>query len=130
MNIRSFFILIFGFCLFASIRASHQPEFSTAGFFRISNSGRDVYNTNPAWRLHKGYIEGGTYVLNFDDSNWEVTSLPDGIGTSPVGASSCINYQGEVWFCKSFIPDKTLVGKEVFLHFEAIKGKSLHKWQI
>ena len=83
MNIRSFFILIFGFCLFASIRASHQPEFSTAGFFRISNSGRDVYNTNPAWRLHKGYIEGGTYVLNFDDSNWEVTSLPDGIGTSP-----------------------------------------------
>ena len=33
---------------------AHQPEFSTAGFFRLADSGRDVYSMNPAWRFYKG----------------------------------------------------------------------------
>jgi beta-galactosidase len=28
-------------------------EFSTAGFFKIDNSGREVYNFNVGWRFYK-----------------------------------------------------------------------------
>lgn len=41
-----------------SLWAVRQPEFSTAGFFRLDNSGREVYSMNPAWRFHKGAVEG------------------------------------------------------------------------
>ena len=36
---------------------SGLPQFSTAGFFKMENSGRDVYSMNPAWRFHKGDID-------------------------------------------------------------------------
>ncbi|MTT25938.1 glycoside hydrolase family 2 protein, partial [Parabacteroides merdae] len=35
-----------------------------------------------------------------------------------------INYQGEVWYRKHFTPDAALKGMKLFLHFEAIMGKS------
>ena len=41
-----------------AVQASHQPEFSTAGFFQLPNSGREVFSMNPAWRFHKGAVEG------------------------------------------------------------------------
>ena len=31
---------------------AHEPEFSTAGFFRLPDTGRDVYSMNPAWRFY------------------------------------------------------------------------------
>ena len=55
---------------------------------------------------------------------WTVVSLPDGIEYLPTEASGCINYQGEVWYRKHFTPDAALKGKKLFLHFEAIMGKS------
>ena len=106
-----------------SLWAARQPEFSTAGFFRLDNSGREVYSMNPAWRFHKGAVEGAeTKELN--DKDWTVVSLPDGIEYLPTEASGCINYQGEVWYRKHFMPDAALKGKKLFLHFEAIMGKS------
>ena len=39
-----------------SLWAARQPEFSTAGFFRLDNSGREVYSMNPAWRFHKNLM--------------------------------------------------------------------------
>lgn len=106
-----------------SLWAARQPEFSTAGFFRLDNSGREVYSMNPAWRFHKGAVEGAeTKELN--DKDWTVVSLPDGIEYLPTEASGCINYQGEVWYRKHFTPDAALKGKKLFLHFEAIMGKS------
>ena len=106
-----------------SLWAARQPEFSTAGFFRLDNSGREVYSMNPAWRFHKGAVEGAeTKELN--DKDWTVVSLPDGIEYLPTEASGCINYQGEVWYRKHFTPDAVLKGKKLFLHFEAIMGKS------
>ena len=106
-----------------SLWAARQPEFSTAGFFRLDNSGREVYSMNPAWRFHKGAMEGAeTKELN--DKDWTVVSLPDGIEYLPTEASGCINYQGEVWYRKHFMPDAALKGKKLFLHFEAIMGKS------
>ena len=106
-----------------SLWAARQPEFSTAGFFRLDNSGREVYSMNTAWRFHKGAVEGAE-TKEFNDKDWTVVSLPDGIEYLPTEASGCINYQGEVWYRKHFTPDAALKGKKLFLHFEAIMGKS------
>ena len=106
-----------------SLWAARQPEFSTAGFFRLDNSGREVYSMNPAWRFHKGSVESAE-TKEFNDKDWTVVSLPDGIEYLPTEASGCINYQGEVWYRKHFTPDAALKGKKLFLHFEAIMGKS------
>ena len=78
---------------------------------------------NPAWRFHKGAVEGAE-TKEFNDKDWTVVSLPDGIEYLPTEASGCINYQGEVWYRKHFTPDAALKGKKLFLHFEAIMGKS------
>ena len=77
----------------------------------------------PAWRFHKGAVEGAE-TKEFNDKDWTVVSLPDGIEYLPTEASGCINYQGEVWYRKHFTPDAALKGKKLFLHFEAIMGKS------
>lgn len=106
-----------------SLWAARQPEFSTAGFFRLDNGGREVYSMNPAWRFHKGAVESAE-TKEFNDKDWTVVSLPDGIEYLPTEASGCINYQGEVWYRKHFTPDAALKGKKLFLHFEAIMGKS------
>ena len=79
---------------------------------------------NLAWRFIKGDVEGTPYVVDFDDSSWEVVSIPHGLEYLPVEASGCVNYQGVVWYRKRFIPESCLKGKQLFIHFEAIMGKS------
>lgn len=117
----------FIFCFLLSLiisplRAEHQPEFSTAGFYRLEDTGREVYSMNPAWRFYKGAAQGAE-VPAFDDEAWTVVSLPHGIEYLPTEASGCINYQGEVWYRKHFKADEAWKGKKLFLHFEAIMGK-------
>ena len=109
--------------LTVSAWAAYQPEFSTAGFFRLPDTGRDVYSMNPAWRFYKGAAQGAE-APNFNDKGWTVVSLPNGIEYLPTEASGCTNYQGEIWYRKHFTPDAALKGKKLFLHFEAIMGKS------
>ena len=117
-------ILIFAlFVPFAKSSAAYQPKFSTAGFYAIEDSGREVYSMNPAWRFHKGDVAGAEAIA-YDDSKWGVVSLPHGTEYLPTEASGCINYQGVVWYRKHFELDKALKGKKLFLHFEAIMGKS------
>lgn len=100
-----------------------QPEYSTAGFFELPNTGRTVYSMNPAWRMYKGHLEGAEQP-DFNDKKWDLVSLPDGIEYVPSEASGCVNYQGEVWYRKHFTPEETWKGKQLFLHFEAIMGKA------
>lgn len=38
------------------VRASHQPEYSTAGFYELQGTGRTAYSMNPAWRFYKGAV--------------------------------------------------------------------------
>lgn len=98
------------------------PEFSTAGFFSLADTGREVYSMNPAWRTCKGHHEGA-HTNDFDDSSWRVVSLPDGIEYLPTEASGGVNYQGEVWYRKHFTLPDSLRGKRLLLHFEAVMGK-------
>lgn len=109
--------------LFVRGAENYQPSFSTAGFFALPETGRSVYNMNPAWRFYKGNIAGAEQS-DFDDTNWRLVSLPNGIELLPTEASGCINYQGEVWYRKHFTPEESWKGKRQFLHFEAIMGKS------
>lgn len=106
-----------------AVQAGQQPEFSTAGFFELAQSGRTVSSMNPAWRFHKGAAPGAE-ALHYDDAQWGVVSLPHGLEYLPTEASGGINYQGEAWYRKHFTPDNKLKGKKLFLHFEAIMGKS------
>ena len=104
--------------------AMDLPKFSTAVFYELPTTGRKVYSMNLAWRFIKGDVEGTPYVVDFDDSSWEVVSIPHGLEYLPVEASGCVNYQGVVWYRKRFIPESCLKGKQLFIHFEAIMGKS------
>lgn len=108
-------------CLMISALMGAQ-EFSTAGFFELEGSGRQVFSMNPAWRFHKGHINGAS-EKDFNDSGWAVVNLPDGIEYLPAEASGCINYQGPVWYRKHFTPQSEWGGKRAMLHFEAIMGK-------
>ena len=100
-----------------------KPQFSTAGFYELDYSGRKVYNMNPAWRFLKADA-ADAWKVDYDDSEWEMVSLPHGLEYLPMEASGCVNYQGIAWYRKHFSVDPQLEGKRVFLHFEAIMGKS------
>ena len=101
----------------------HEARFSVAGFYPLEGTGRNVFSMNPAWRFHKGDAPG-TERPDYDDRNWKVVSLPDGMEELPADASGCVNYQGPVWYRKHFSPADSLRGKRLFLHFEAIMGYS------
>lgn len=117
----AFIILI---CLFNTLYATdYQPKYSTAGFFELPESGRKAYSMNPAWRFHQGDLPQA-YNRDFSDKDWEMVSLPHGIEYLPSEASGCVNYQGPVWYRKHFKPEPAWRGKKLFLHFEAIMGKS------
>ena len=105
-----------------SVNATYQPRSSTAGFYSLEGTGRNAYSMNIAWRFVKKDIPNAALV-SFDDTKWEVVSLPHGLEYLPVDASGGVNYQGPAWYRKHFTPDDTLKGKKVFLHFEAIMGK-------
>ena len=102
---------------------THQPTYSVAGFYPLRDTGREVHSMNPAWRFCKG-AQPEAWQHHFDDSQWAVVSLPNGMEYLPTEASGCTNYQGEAWYRKHFTPANELKGKKLFLHFEAIMGKS------
>ncbi|MEX1049151.1 MAG: glycoside hydrolase family 2 TIM barrel-domain containing protein [Akkermansiaceae bacterium] len=101
---------------------THQPQFSTAGFYQMKGTGRDVYSMNVAWRFLKGDAPNAESPA-FDDSKWGVVCLPHGLEYLPIDASGGVNYQGPAWYRKHFTPDPALKGRKLFLHFEAIMGK-------
>lgn len=109
--------------LISPLSAQQTIEFSTAGFFELPNSGRTVYSMNPAWRFFKGECPGAE-LMKYNDNDWEVVSVPHGIEYLPLDASGCANYQGEIWYRKHFNLDSSFLNKKLFLHFEAIMGKS------
>lgn len=117
------FILWIFICPIGLRAENYQPKFSTAGFYTLPNTGRTVSSMNLAWRFYKG-AQVGAEAIDFDDKDWDLVSIPHGIELLPTEASGCINYQGEVWYRKHFTPSNEWTGKQLFLHFEAIMGKS------
>lgn len=118
---RQFSVLLFCLLMFSTLMAN--PKFSTAGFFELPNVGRTVYSLNPNWKLHKGDITSA-FEKEFNDSDWDVVSVPNGIELLPENASACVNYQGVVWYRKHLNLSGVKLNQRNFLHFEAIMGKS------
>ena len=104
-------------------RARSLPEFSTAGFYQTDAAVRMAASFNVGWRFHLGRRDGAE-TPDFDDSAWEVVNVPHGLELVPLDASGCVNYRGPAWYRKHFSLDETYRSKKVFLHFEAIMGKS------
>jgi len=98
------------------------PQFSTAGFFAVSNSARTVGNFNPGWRFLKADAVDAEQP-KFDDAAWEVANLPHGLEILGENASGCRNYQGPVWYRKRFDAAPPAAGGKVFVYFEAVMGK-------
>ncbi len=109
--------------LIAAVNGAYSIDVSTAGFYELRQSGREVYNVNPAWRFIKSDVQDA-HKVNFDDSNWDIVSLPHGLELLPEDASGCANYQGVAWYRKNIKIDKKLIGNKLFLHFEGIMGRS------
>lgn len=123
MTSKSFLVAMLLCLMGTSVWAdAYQPEFSTAGFFALEGTGREVLSMNPEWRFVKGDISGAEEVA-FDDTDWEVVSLPNGIEYLPTEASGCINYQGVVWYRKHFTASEAWKGLRQLLYFEGIMGK-------
>lgn len=125
MKLKNFVLFFIAICIQLSVAQAqiHQPKFSTAGFYALEETGRKVYSMNLAWRFFKGKNENA-YRTDFNDSSWQVVSIPHSVEYLPAEASGGINYQGEAWYRKHFVADASLKGKKIFLHFEAIMGKS------
>lgn len=117
------FLLLSALLLAFVAQADYQPVFSTAGFFQLPNTGRAAFSMNPAWRVHKGHVEGAERK-DFNDKDWRLCSLPDGTEVLPSEASGSVNYQGETWYRKHFKPIEEWRGSRLSLYFEAIMGKS------
>lgn len=106
-----------------TLAGTYTPEFSTAGYYCSEKTGREVFDMNPAWKMHKGDMENAQNP-DFDDSSWKKVNLPDGIELLPEEGSGCINYRGIVWYRKHFDLQSDLKGKRLFIYFEGIMGKS------
>ena len=101
----------------------YARQSSTAGFFEIPGSGREVYNFNTGWRFLQGEAAGAA-ESSFDDASWELVNLPHTVGLIGAEGSGCRNYQGPAWYRKHVTFGPEFEGKRLFLHFEAIMGRS------
>lgn len=101
-------------------------QFSTAGFYALSDTPRTVQSMNPAWRFTKApdNTMPHAWKADYDDSKWQTVSLPNGMEYLPVEASGGVNYRGGAWYRKHFALPEQCANKRVVLYFEAIMGKS------
>lgn len=118
-NISFFLMLLFNMGLLHS-----ETKFSTAGFYAVPNSGREVFDFNAGWKFQLGNTPGAE-KMDFDDSKWEIISTPHTVQLVPVAASGGKNYQGVAWYRKHFRTPASFSAKKIFLYFEAIMGKSV-----
>jgi len=125
-TLKSFILVLFYMALSSSIfgQAGKIGDFSTAGFYSIKNSPREVYNFNPGWRFFKGDVSGAEKI-GFDDSSWALANLPHGLEIEKENASGMRNYQGPAWYRKSFKVPKEAIGQKLVVYFEAVMGKSI-----
>ncbi|MGA2248014.1 MAG: glycoside hydrolase family 2 TIM barrel-domain containing protein [Verrucomicrobiota bacterium] len=102
--------------------AKTAPQFSTAGFFAVPGSPRQVVNFNPGWRFRKADVSGAEKT-GFDDGNWEGASLPHSLEILGENASGCRNYQGPAWYRKRFQVSTLAPGQKIYVYFEGVMGK-------
>lgn len=123
LTIRSLLLGALTSIALANATQAYTPEYSTAGFYQTDASVREAINFNVGWRFIKRDLQGAE-TMEFDDSEWKLVNLPNGMELLPLTASGGVNYQGPSWYRKTFQVDPKLKGRKVMLHFEGIMGKS------
>ena len=80
---------------------------------------RQVININPAWRFWLGEPAGGPFRPDFDDSSWDLVSLPH---TMEVFPASLDNFWARGrnlgWYRRTLNVPAEWLQKKVFLHFQ------------
>ena len=101
-----------------------------AAFCSVACQARDVRLFDEGWLFLLG-DEPEMAQPGYDDSRWRRLSLPhdwaiegDFSATNPSGAGGGALPGGVGWYRKHFTPEENWKGKQLFLHFEAIMGKS------
>jgi beta-galactosidase len=92
---------------------------------------RVVLQANQNWRFFRGAPPTGRrdpvsksaaknpWDSDYDDSLWELVTLPHTVRTEPLMASGCTNYQGEAWYRRRFTLPEELAGRDLLFEFEA-----------
>jgi len=114
--------LLLAALLLTSLLSMAQP--SVAGFFPLDDCGRLIYDFNGGWRFFRGDAEGAE-ATTFDDSRWDIITTPHSVETESPEVSGCRNYQGVVWYRKTFVMPTEMMGHNATLYFEAVMGKQI-----
>ena len=86
-------------------RLPSTGQYSVAGALRLpeQTTKRHVYGMNVGWKFFKGRdAPQGVTGADFDDSSWQSVNLLTEPELLPEEASGCSNYQGPVWYRKTF----------------------------
>jgi len=130
-----------GAALAFSVRKLYRPvdrraakQFSVAGFYISDQPGdREVFSFNPGWRFLRKNVPDA-WKENFDDSRWELVSVPHNLELLHENGNGLYWYKGKSWYRKHFTLDPRLKGKKLSLYFEGvmqvaeiwINGKKCH----
>lgn len=119
---RNLFIAI---CLLCAVNlfAVDLPKFSTAGFYELPNTGREVYSMNLAWRFYKGDVEGTPFSTEFNDSDWQVVSVPHGLEYLPGRGKWLCQLSGYRLVSEAVYTERTFERQAVVLPFRGDHGQ-------
>jgi beta-galactosidase len=80
---------------------------------------RQVININPAWRFWLGEPVGEAFRTEFDDSNWDLVSLPHTMEVFPADLTGFSERGRNLgWYRRTVNVPQDWLQKKVFLHFQ------------
>lgn len=92
-----------------------------AGLALPAQAAREVYNFNPAWRLHVGDAPGAEATA-FDDAGWQPVTLPRAWNEDDAFARDIVDHRtGIAWYRKRFTLPRDIAGRKVFIEFEGAR---------
>jgi beta-galactosidase len=86
-----------------------------------AHAAREVYNFNPAWRLHVGDAPGAETTA-FDDTGWKPVTLPRAWNEDDAFAKDIVDHRtGIAWYRKRFTLPADIGSRKVFIEFEGAR---------
>jgi len=86
-----------------------------------AHAAREVYNFNPAWRLHVGDTPGAE-APTFDDAGWKPVTLPRAWNEDDAFAKDIADHStGIAWYRKRFTLPAGIAQRKVFIEFEGAR---------
>lgn len=76
---------------------------------------------NKEWRFFRGEVYETVEETQFDDTKWEIVTIPHTARVEPAMCSGGINYQGICWYRKRFYIDSKNKDKKRWIAFEGAK---------